>query len=41
MESGRLYFDTTSVCRGNNSMNMLYLGNADLSFRGEFLTLFF
>ncbi|XP_004489298.3 homeobox-leucine zipper protein HAT5 [Cicer arietinum] len=35
MESGRLYFDTTSVCRGNNSMNMLYLGNADLSFRGR------
>ncbi|CAK8533716.1 unnamed protein product [Lathyrus sativus] len=35
MESGRLYFDT-STCRGNNSnMNMLFLGNADLGFRGR------
>ncbi|XP_058778691.1 homeobox-leucine zipper protein HAT5 isoform X1 [Vicia villosa] len=32
MESGRLYFDT-STCRGNNNMNMLFLGNADLGFR--------
>ncbi|CAJ2665454.1 unnamed protein product [Trifolium pratense] len=32
MESGRLYFDSSS-CRGNNNMNMLFLGNADLGFR--------
>ncbi|KAK7271686.1 hypothetical protein RJT34_27785 [Clitoria ternatea] len=32
MESGRLYFDT-SACRGNN--NMLFLGNAELAFRGR------
>lgn len=37
MESGRLYFDS-SACRGNN-MNMLFLGNADLGFRGIFLNL--
>lgn len=33
MESGRLFFDT-SACRGNN---MLFLGNGDLAFRGDFL----
>lgn len=33
MESGRLYFDSPA-CRGNN-MNMLFLGNADLGFRGR------
>ncbi|XP_061353745.1 homeobox-leucine zipper protein HAT5 [Gastrolobium bilobum] len=31
MESGRLFFDT-SACRGNN---ILFLGNADLDFRGR------
>jgi hypothetical protein len=41
MESGRLYFDSSS-CRGNNNnMNMLFLGNADLGFRGDFLFFLF
>lgn len=38
MESGRLYFDTSgSRGNNNNNMNMLFLGNADLGFRGDFL----
>jgi len=32
MASGRLYFDNN---RGNNNMNMFFLGNADLAFRGR------
>lgn len=37
MESGRLYFDN-SACRvnNNNNMSMLFLGNADLGFRGDY-----
>lgn len=36
MDSGRLFFDP-SACHGGN---MLFLGNADNVFRGDFLSFF-
>lgn len=37
MESGRIFFDTTSGYRGGN---MLFLGNGDSVFQGNYYRLF-